>query len=187
VTVGLQAAGPQVAQMGRYPRLSLMCLIFSVIVCSVSMAWLNKAQAFTVLSHTLGWLVGLSVLGVLLSLGLLTVYLARRGWQVGWAWVPIWSISYLAFVPFLRIAIRRRRPRDWAVFAAYLSAVGAGIALAVSGTQGSYAWSIAYLLIPLVAGTAAVHALSADGPAARELVMDAPASYDWQQDSGVSS
>jgi hypothetical protein len=145
------------------------------------MAWLNKAHSYTLLSHTLGRLVGLSVLGVLLSPGFLTVYLARRGWRVGWAWVPIWSLSYLAFVPVLYLAIRRRRPRDWAVFAAYLAAVAALIALPVSATQGCYAWSIAYLLIPLVAGTAAIHAMLAVSPAASEPVMNAPASCGWQQ------
>lgn len=42
--------------------------------------------------------------------------------QVAWASVPIWSLSLLAFVPFLRLALDRRRPRDWVVFAGYLAA-----------------------------------------------------------------
>lgn len=165
--LGLWLAESQQAAIGRYPRIPLICLIICVIACSVSMAWLNKAQGFTMLNHMLGWLVGLSALGVLLSFGLLTFFLARRGWKVGLAWVPIWSLSYLAFVPSLTFALSRRRPRDWAVFTSYLAAVAALIVLPVSAAQGSDAWSITYLLIPLVAGAAAIHALAAAKPAAR--------------------
>jgi hypothetical protein len=45
--------------------------------------------------------------------------------QFAWASVPIWSVSFLVFVPFLRRAIVRRRTRDWVVFWAYCAAVAA--------------------------------------------------------------
>jgi len=40
-----------------------------------------------------------------------------RLWQLAWASVPVWSLALLAFVPFLRLALVRRRARDWGVFA----------------------------------------------------------------------
>jgi hypothetical protein len=64
------------------------------------------------------------------------------------------------------VALIRRRVRDWAVFVAYLAAVAAEIAFGVAGDVGSTAWSVADAMIPLVAGTAALHALAAFRPAA---------------------
>jgi len=37
--------------------------------------------------------------------------------QAAWASVPIWSIGFLSFVPFLAYAVIQRRKRDWALFA----------------------------------------------------------------------
>jgi hypothetical protein len=78
--------------------------------------------------------------------------------QVGWASVPIWSIGFLSFVPFLAFAVIQRRKRDWAVFAAYLAATVAmivtlGIAQGHSGAQTAVGGFIIAL-----AGCAAVHA-----------------------------
>jgi DNA uptake protein ComE-like DNA-binding protein len=64
--------------------------------------------------------------------------------------VPVWSLSLLAFAPFLRLALDRRRPRDWAVFAGYLAASSvvlvlmsiAGPADAVSATAGTLAIAV---------------------------------------------
>lgn len=47
---------------------------------------------------------------------------ARRIRQMEWAAVPAYTFGYLAFVPFLYIAIARRRWWDWAVFGLYLAA-----------------------------------------------------------------
>jgi len=177
-------------------RYLLICFILSLILCSASMAGINKAPAYTVLSHTLGWVIGLSVVAAFLSLALFVHVLDRRSsWQVAGAWVPVLSLSFLAFVPFLWPAVIRRRVRDWAVVAAYLIAVAAEIALAYVGDQGSTAWSISYAMIPLVAGTAAVQALVAYRPTAgapsrqdahavknageQQSVMDAVAPEDW--------
>jgi hypothetical protein len=75
-----------------------------------------------------------------------------------WASVPIWSIGFLSFVPFLAYAVIQRRPRDWAVFAAYLAATVAMIvALGVTGSNGSGGAAVGGFIIAL-AGCAAVHA-----------------------------
>jgi hypothetical protein len=47
--------------------------------------------------------------------------------------VPVLSLSFLAFVPFLWPAVIHREIRDWAVVAAYLIAVAAEIALVYVG------------------------------------------------------
>jgi DNA uptake protein ComE-like DNA-binding protein len=78
--------------------------------------------------------------------------------------VPIWSLSLLAFAPFLRLAVARRKARDWAVFAGYLVASTvvltlmsiAGPADAVSATAGTLA-----IAVMAVAG---VHAFLAFRP-----------------------
>ena len=60
----------------------------------------------------------------------------RRLRRLAWASVPVWSIGFLAFVPFLRLAVARRSGKDWAVFAGYLAAVVLEIvALSVTHTN----------------------------------------------------
>ena len=53
----------------------------------------------------------------------------RRIWQIVWGTAPLYTFGFLAFVPFLYIAIVRRRWRAWAVFGVYLAADIALIAL----------------------------------------------------------
>ncbi len=162
-----KAAESPYAQVGRYQRYFLTCLIFFLIVWSASMAWLNKVPGGTWLNHALAWAVGLSFAGVLLSLVLMVLGVnPRSNQQVVWMFVPVLSLSFLAFVPFLWLAVTRRQARDWSVFAGYLAAVAAEILLVSAGLQGSTVWSISYVMIPLVAGTAAVRALVAFSPAA---------------------
>jgi len=75
-----------------------------------------------------------------------------------WASVPIWSIGFLSFVPFLAYAVIQRRARDWAVFAVYLAATVAMIvALGVAGSNGNGGAAVGGFIIAL-AGCAAVHA-----------------------------
>jgi len=57
--------------------------------------------------------------------------------QIWWTSIPVWSIGLLSFVPFLRIALERRRKTDWAVFAAYLGAVVALAAITATRTHGA--------------------------------------------------
>jgi hypothetical protein len=75
-----------------------------------------------------------------------------------WALVPIWSIGFLSFVPFLAYAVIQRRAKDWAVFAVYLAAtVAMMVALGAIKTDSSGSAAVGGLLIVL-AGCAAVHA-----------------------------
>jgi hypothetical protein len=78
--------------------------------------------------------------------------------QVWWALVPVWSIGFLSFVPFLAYAVIQRRKKDWAVFAAYLAATVAMIVSlgAVNSSSGASA-AVGGFIVAL-AGCAAVHA-----------------------------
>ncbi len=75
-----------------------------------------------------------------------------------WASVPIWSIGFLSFVPFLAYAVIRRRATDWAVFAAYLAATVAMIVALASVKTGSSSSAAVGGFIVVLAGCAAVHA-----------------------------
>jgi hypothetical protein len=57
--------------------------------------------------------------------------------QIWWTSIPIWSVGFLSFLPFLRIALGRRRRKDWAVFAAYTAAVAAVAAVVSVPTAGA--------------------------------------------------
>jgi hypothetical protein len=78
--------------------------------------------------------------------------------QVAWASVPVWSIGFLSFVPFLAYAVINRRKRDWAVFAAYLAAtVALIVAIGVVNPDSNASGGVGGFIIAL-AGCAAVHA-----------------------------
>jgi len=96
--------------------------------------------------------------------------------QVAWASVPVWSIGFLSFVPFLAYAVMNRRKRDWAVFGAYLAATIAMIIALGTVSSGSNAGGAVGGFIIALAGCAAVHAAvlfrsgrerGAPGPAGR--------------------
>lgn len=89
-------------------------------------------------------------------------YVRSRRWpgifrQAWWTSIPVWSFGFLAFVPFLRIALGRRERRDWAIVAAYVaavvvetvlvaatrSAIGGAVVLAVMGCGAAHA-SVAF-------------------------------------------
>ena len=84
--------------------------------------------------------------------------------QVAWASVPLWSLSLLAFAPFLRIALARRRARDWFVFAGYLAAVIVTVILMSIAGPDDAASVAAGGLAMVVMGFAAVHAFVAFRP-----------------------
>jgi hypothetical protein len=85
----------------------------------------------------------------------------RRLRQLAWASVPVWSIGFLAFAPFLRLAVARRSRKDWAVFAGYLAAVVLEI-VALSVTHTNSAWGTATGgLVILLMGGGAVHSFVA--------------------------
>ena len=78
--------------------------------------------------------------------------------QIGWASVPVWSIGFLAFVPFLAYAVMNRGKRDWAVFAAYLAAtIALIVAIGAINPDGDASAAVGGFIIAL-AGCAAVHA-----------------------------
>ncbi len=78
--------------------------------------------------------------------------------QIAWASVPVWSIGFLSFVPFLAFAVINRRRRDWAVFAAYLAATIAMIVTIGAVNSNSGAGAAVGGFIIALAGCAAVHA-----------------------------
>jgi hypothetical protein len=95
----------------------------------------------------------------------------RRVRQVGWALLPIVSLTLLAWWPFLVLALIRRRSRDWAVFAVYLAALVAEIVtfaaagiLPVGTVADDVAAILFYAIILLVVITATVHTLVAFRP-----------------------
>jgi hypothetical protein len=84
---------------------------------------------------------------------------ARRGpAQLWWAAVPVVSMGFLAFVPFLAYAIRVGRKRDWALFATYLAVTVAMIVTVgvVNSNSGASAGVGGFVIA--LAGCAAIHA-----------------------------
>ncbi len=87
--------------------------------------------------------------------------------QFAWASVPVWSLSLLAFAPFLRLAAARRRTRDWAVFAVYLAAsILVLVLMSIAGPDYGDPVSVtAGTLAIVLMGAGAVHAFVAFRPA----------------------
>jgi hypothetical protein len=78
--------------------------------------------------------------------------------QVLWASVPVWSLGFGSFGPFLAYAISQRGRRNWAVFAGYLAAtVVMCVALGLAGSNSAATAAVGGYIIVL-AGCAAVHA-----------------------------
>ena len=93
------------------------------------------------------------------------------GRQVLWASVPIWSIGFLSFVPFLAYAVSRGGRRAWAVFGGYLAATVAMVIALGTVAAGSDAEAGVGGYIIALAGCAAVHAAVLFRPA-REVPAD---------------
>jgi hypothetical protein len=75
------------------------------------------------------------------------------------------SLSLLAFVPFLRLALTRRRMRDWVVFAGYLAAsLTVLVLMSVSGPDDAVAATAGTMALVLMSA-GAVHAFFAFRPA----------------------
>jgi hypothetical protein len=77
--------------------------------------------------------------------------------QVAWASIPIWSIGFLSFAPFLGFAVINRRRRDWVVFGVYLAATIAMIVSLGAVNSSSGAGAAVGGFIVALAGCAAVH------------------------------
>jgi hypothetical protein len=156
-------------------------------------------------SDLAGWVGGAFAVSVGGALAFLVAFVRTLGrWrrarirQVVWALVPVVSLAWLAWWPFLVLALIRRRARDWAVFAAYLAAVAAAetVLIVVSGQDVAAANRLGWLIVPPLALTAAIHTLVAFRPGAelptlwdveaaraaakrQQPVMDAGGSEDW--------
>lgn len=101
--------------------------------------------------------------------------LLSRVRQLAWASVPVWSLGWLAFVPFLRLAIARRQARDWAVFGSYLVASVVEIVTFGASTPDSAAANFAGAVMIALMGVGAVHTLVSYRPSST-LPPVAPAS-----------
>ena len=78
--------------------------------------------------------------------------------QVGWALIPIWSIGFLSFVPFLAYALIQRSKKNWAVVGAYLAAtIAIFVSLGVVNPNSGPGAAVGGFIVAL-AGCAAVHA-----------------------------
>lgn len=94
--------------------------------------------------------------------------------RYGWALVPIVTWSTLAFLPFLALAVTRRRARDWGVFIAYAAAEVAAVAALASGG----ALAVAIPVMVMIA--AAVHAFIEYSPGRAPNPRSAPPG--WHRD-----
>jgi hypothetical protein len=73
--------------------------------------------------------------------------------------IPVWSLGFLAFVPFLILAVARKRRKDWLILAGYVVAVAAEIvAISISGQSHGASSVVAGGLVIALMGGAATHA-----------------------------
>jgi hypothetical protein len=73
--------------------------------------------------------------------------------------IPVWSLGFLSFVPFLILAVARGRRKDWLITAGYAVAVAAEVIAVSLSAHSSGAGPVAagFLVIALMGG-AATHA-----------------------------
>lgn len=158
---------PASAWMRRGQRSFLGSLIFFLILYLIGVVGLLKTSLHSGPHTVMGWTLILSVAGLFLSLVL--VEAARNQFharQLGWGLVPMLSLGFLAFVPFLWLALIHRRARHWMVFAAYLAAVVAVVYVVVANYYNSAAWNALYVMLACLVVIAAAQAVVAFRPAA---------------------
>lgn len=81
--------------------------------------------------------------------------------------MPIWSFGLLTSIPFLRLAIARRRVRDWCVFAIYLGIFVLYCTLINTSPKDSLVYNGAMIMLLITNATAAIHAFIAFSPTSR--------------------
>jgi hypothetical protein len=146
----------------------MVFLICSLITYTIGTTGVETTAKGTDLHNVMAAISLLSVAAALLFLVLHEC--ARRQFhtaQLGWAIVPPLTVGFLAFVPFLWLALGRRRVRDWVVLAVYLAAsVMAIIDLSSTPANASTTGlpAVPQLLLLVVAP---VHTMLAFSPAAR--------------------
>ena len=83
-----------------------------------------------------------------------------------WAFAsfPVWSLGLLAWVPHLRLALRRQRPLDWALFALYCSLTFLEVALVELVPEDSPYHGMVGAYLVVYVSAAAIHAYLGDRP-----------------------
>lgn len=161
------APDPAIPVPAAVRRLFLACLIMFLILFTIGQV---GAVYTTQKSRLPGPMIGISWLSVFGALAFLVLFectrsrFARAQW---WAVVPVASFAFLAFAPFLWLALVRRRVRDWVVFAIYLAGTVTVIIafasipanISITGCP-SVIWSLLMVIAP-------VHAVLAFSPAAK--------------------
>jgi hypothetical protein len=143
----------------------LMCFLILFTIGQVGVQTTPQGTGLHNMMVGVSWL---SIVGALLFLVLFEG--ARRQFaqaQVGWAVVPLLSLGFLAFVPFLWLALVRRRVLDWVVFAVYLAATVTLIVALSSVPANTSITGLPAVIGPLLLVVAPVHAVLAFSPAAK--------------------
>src|SRR5271166_1855388 len=146
----------------------LSCLILFLILFTIGQVGVVRTPQGTGLHGTMVGVSWLSIFGALLFLVLFEC--ARKQFveaQLGWAAVPLLSFGFLAPVPFLWLALARRRVRDWVVFAIHLAATITVIAALSSVPSNTSIPSLPAVTFSLLLVIAPVHAMLAFSPAAK--------------------
>lgn len=158
---------PPIAWIRRGRGYFLAVLVFCLGVYMFGVVGVNKTTQGSGLHRLMLPAAVLGLAGALLSLVLVEAVRNQfRPRQVVWALVPIVSEGFLAFVPFVWLALIRRRAREWVVSGVYLAAASAQLYLYVVGYPGSPAWSNAYVIMAGLMVIAPVHAVLAFSPTA---------------------
>ena len=146
----------------------LSCLIIFLILFTIGQVGVVRTPRGTGLHGTMVGVSWLSIVGALLFV-VLFEYARKQfvGAQLGWAAVPPLSIGFLAAVPFLWLALVRRRVRDWVVFAIYLAATITVIAALSSVPSNTSITGLPAVMFSLLLVIAPVHAMLAFSPAAK--------------------
>src|SRR6516225_8850020 len=115
-----EGAGPWPAGVRWVFMIFLICFL---ILFTIGVAGVEATAPGTGLHAMMVSVSWLSIFGALLFLALFerARYQFAKA-QLGWAMVPLMSLGFLACVPFLWLALGRRRVRDWMVTAVYLAA-----------------------------------------------------------------
>ena len=147
--------------------LLLACLILSLIIFTIGQigaVYTTRQSRLNTMMIGISWLAVFGALAFLILFECTRSRFTRAQW---WAVVPVASFAFLAFAPFLWLALVRRRVWDWVVCAIYLAgSVTVTIAfsripsnISITG-RPSLIWSLLMVIAP-------VHALLAFSPAAQ--------------------
>lgn len=147
--------------------LLLSCLIVFLILLAIAQVGVVDTTRSTGLHAAM---VGFSWIGVIGALLFLVLFESARkqfdNAQVGWALTVVCSFGFLASLPFLWLALLRRRIADWVVFAVYLAATIAVIAALSSVPSNTSIRGIPAATWTLLLVVGSVHAVLAYSRAA---------------------